>query len=232
MSLLVSAYYPNVNESRDSSFYLVKGIPLLTCDINKVIFTNKEIYDCLKIYENELTKFIILDEPIYYKYESKFTEFHVNGNAKKDTLKYMLTVCSKTDFVRRATLLFPEYEKYFWIDFGISYIMGDQISFQKLLLKKCNSVSSDKIRIPGCWDLSLKYNINFNIAWFFCGSFFVGNKENIIKFAELMDRKIIEMIGRKNIMWEVNIWYLIYLENTDLFDWYYADHNISMIENL
>lgn len=32
-------------------------------------------------------------------------------------------------------------------------------------------------------------------------------------------------------MWEVNIWFLIYLENKDLFDYYSCDHNNTIIDN-
>jgi len=35
--------------------------------------------------------------------------------------------------------------------------------------------------------------------------------------------------NKKTIMWEVNIWYLIYLDNPDLFDRYFANHNSSIL---
>ena len=32
-------------------------------------------------------------------------------------------------------------------------------------------------------------------------------------------------------MWEVNIWYLVYKENKELFDNYYCNHNNTIIDN-
>ena len=42
-------------------------------------------------------------------------------------------------------------------------------------------------------------------------------------------RKIIQ--EKKHIMWEVNIWYLIYREFPEIFDFYLCDHNISILKN-
>ena len=71
-----------------------------------------------------------------------------------------------------------------------------------------------------------------NIIWYFAGGVFGGNKENLIKFANKTKEMCIKIIEEKHlIMWEVNIWYLIYKENTDLFDCYTCDHNSSLIDN-
>lgn len=232
MILFISAYYQNVNSSKDSSFYINKSIPFLTSNVNKVIFTTLEIYEEIKSYENNLTTFIIQDEPYYYKYINEFTNFKVNGNDKKDTLKYMLLNCSKTNFVKQASMTYPNYEGYAWIDFGIYHVMNN--SFQKILFERHNKqLTSGKIRIPGCWDPKFNFGVNFysDVVWYFCGGFFCCSKDTVVIFSDLMDQKITDMIQKKHIMWEVNIWYLIYLNNKHLFEWYQADHNITMIEN-
>ena len=47
-----------------------------------------------------------------------------------------------------------------------------------------------------------------------------------------MKEKCLQIIQEKqSLMWEVNIWYLIYLENKELFDEYKCDHNESLITN-
>ena len=47
-----------------------------------------------------------------------------------------------------------------------------------------------------------------------------------------MKQKCIDIIiTKKTLMWEVNIWYMIYQVHKDLFDFYIADHNISMLNN-
>ena len=47
-----------------------------------------------------------------------------------------------------------------------------------------------------------------------------------------MKEKCITIMTTKNtIMWEVNIWYLIYIENKELFNIYKCDHNSSLVFN-
>ena len=47
-----------------------------------------------------------------------------------------------------------------------------------------------------------------------------------------MKEKCIKIIEEKNtIIWEVNIWYLIYLDNKDLFDCYLCNHDETIINN-
>ena len=47
-----------------------------------------------------------------------------------------------------------------------------------------------------------------------------------------MKKKCLEIIKEKNsFVWEVNIWYLIYLEYPELFDVYRCDHNVTMLAN-
>jgi len=66
--------------------------------------------------------------------------------------------------------------------------------------------------------------------WLFLGGIFGGSSKKLVEFADLTKRKCIETIKKENtIMWEVNIWYLIYLEHPELFDTYISDHNKTML---
>jgi hypothetical protein len=61
---------------------------------------------------------------------------------------------------------------------------------------------------------------------------FGGPTNKLIKFADLMKSKCVEIIyERKTLMWEVNVWYLVYLENPELFDSYFCNHDITIISN-
>jgi len=76
------------------------------------------------------------------------------------------------------------------------------------------------------------YNIFKNITWYFAGGVFGGNKDKLLIFADLMKRKCLQIISQeKTIIWEVNIWFLIYLENKDLFCPYQCDHNDTILKN-
>jgi len=70
------------------------------------------------------------------------------------------------------------------------------------------------------------------VAWFFAGSIVGGNSETLLKFADIMKEFCMNIIKEKNhIMWEVNIWYLIYKEYPEIFDFYPCDHNASILQN-
>ena len=75
-------------------------------------------------------------------------------------------------------------------------------------------------------------NIYKSIHWYFAGGVFGGDSKSLIKFANLVKEKCIETITLNNtIMWEVNIWWIIYKENTELFSIYKCDHDNSIIDN-
>ena len=58
-----------------------------------------------------------------------------------------------------------------------------------------------------------------------------GNTESLLDFAEKTKEKCIDIIeSKKHIMWEVNVWYLVYTDYADLFDPYHSLHDISIIE--
>jgi hypothetical protein len=80
----------------------------------------------------------------------------------------------------------------------------------------------------------LLYNVDIlrQISWYFAGGVFGGNKNSLLQFADLMKEKCIEIINSYNtIMWEVNIWYILYTENPNLFQPYPCNHSISIIDN-
>lgn len=238
MSIYVSAYYENINSHRDNSFYLEKSIPFLTCNVNKIIFTTNSLYEKLKIYENDFTSFYILDVVPFQKYKNMIFNFDINTkNKNKDTIDYILLQLSKTEFIKLAIEKLPNYNTYFWIDFGIAYNMKYEDSFdefRRLLVINSDKIQDpNKIRIPGCWNLNNKYKLNINrtIHWYFAGSLFSGSKDSLLKFANLVEDKILEFMKSGSIIWEVNIWFFVYSDNPELFDWYYGNHNLSMLRN-
>ena len=105
------------------------------------------------------------------------------------------------------------------------------------LLEKIENLNDkiySKVRIASIWSPSISYNVDIykNVAWYFAGGVFGGNKDFLLDFANKTKEKCIHIIEKQNtIMWEVNIWFLIYLENKDLFDYYSCDHNNTIIDN-
>jgi hypothetical protein len=144
-------------------------------------------------------------------------------------------MCSKTEWITKAIELnYFNSTNFIWIDFGIKHIFNcDDNDFIKKI-ENINKKIYTKIRIGSIWKLDIQYygDIYKDIRWYFAGGVFGGDIKSLIQFTDLMKEKCIYIMKTKNtIMWEVNIWYLIYKEIPDLFDYYTCDHNSSLIEN-
>ena len=243
MTTIVSAFISNVNKrcDRDIKKYYELGKYLLLSSTPKIIFVDETMFQMIQNtdYNKENTNIIkIKKENVYlYDYLHLITKFELDtDNENKDSLEYMFAMCNKTEFMRQAIELNSfKSDQFIWVDFGIKHIFkcSDNEFIEKInclhFIKKY-----DKIRIASIWNLDNLYNINLykNIAWYFAGGIFGGDINSLNQFANLMKEKCIEIITTKNtIMWEVNIWYLIYNENKELFDSYYGNHDNTIIDN-
>jgi len=236
---IISALLTNVNNSNRLEKYIKDGILLLKAKIPKIIFVDEIIYNQLKMYENDLTRIISIKKTDWYfqDYLDSITNFDLNTNNKtKDSLEFIFTMCNKTEWIKKAIELnYFNTESFIWIDFGIRYIFkedSDDSFIEKI--EKLKDKDYENIRIGSIWNCNKHYlfNIYKDITWYFAGGVFGGKKEKLIEFAEKTKNKCIEVITeQKTLMWEVNIWYLIYMENPSLFDCYKCDHNKTLINN-
>jgi hypothetical protein len=240
MTTIVSSFYSSVNKRQDRKFddYLNYGIFLLKANIPKIIFTDEEMYEKIHQYENENTKIILSKkEDIYlYQYIDSLENFDVHSTSPlKDTLEYIFIMCSKTEIVSKAIELnYFNTDNFVWVDFGIKHIFrcSDEEFMHNIEL--LNSKIYDKVRIASIWNPNLNYLINIykNVAWYFAGGVFGGNKDYLIDFANKTKETCLDVIEKqKTIMWEVNIWYLVYSKYSYIFDLYSCDHNDSIIVN-
>lgn len=189
-----------------------------------------------------------------YDYINTITNFNINtDNHSKDTLEYIFVQCHKTEWVKIAIHLIAHIktiniiyfnniiQHFMWIDFFIYHVINDNILFNKLFKQLYNGYYNDDInktnsvRIGSCIhpnNTTYQPDIYKNIAWYFAGGVFGGNSDSLLLFADLMKKKCINIIQEKNnLMWEVNIWYLLYSTNPELFNLYECNHNSSIIEN-
>jgi hypothetical protein len=248
MTIIVSAFLENVNKRKDRNTekYFEYGKKLLSVPIQKIIFMDENCFDMFKIFQNDYTIIIPFKKKNMYFYEKeyfdKITKFHINSTCpEKDTLEYMFTICYKSEFVKQAIEYYTKYykktyesEQFIWIDFGINHVMKcSDTEFQQKIINMCFK-NYDNVRIASIWDVNCNYSIDIykDISWYFAGGIFGGDSRCLIKFANLVKDKCIEIIRYHNtIMWEVNIWSIIYKENIKLFSLYKCDHNNSIIDN-
>ena len=87
---------------------------------------------------------------------------------------------------------------------------------------------SDRVTFARCWDPNHVYygDIYRDVNWLFAGSVFGGGGNAMQKFALRVREKCLQVLRERNtIMWEINIWVLIYREVPELFALYPSDHS-------
>ena len=170
--------------------------------------------------------------------DAETAELPQQRNIHKDIAKYMQVINSKTDFMSDAIRLNVWSSTHFaWIDFNISHVFRNKDQTLRYLRELDMYKLPDKcMLVPGCWN---KYdNINIGhvtecINWRFCGGFFIGDKDSILKFDSLYKTKFPEFIKTYNkLVWEVNFWAWLEVNSDWKPQWYAADHNDSILTNL
>lgn len=227
---------PNRDNNRSIVKYIELGQKLLDLEVPKIIFLDESVIDKFKINESNTTIVKFNFEDLYlYQYHDIIISQCTNPspNIVKDSKYYMMVQNQKPMWVTEACKLFPEISHFYWIDFGIFHISNNDQLFSKTILDiSCNL---DRIKIPGCWDpkqIQITDNQIFNSAsvmWYFCGGFFIGHRNQLMLFNDLVKNQLNLMIRSKRITFEVNIWLSVYRDHPELFDWYLANHDISMI---
>lgn len=242
MTTLVSGFLTNVNQKRDCNIekFVELGLLLLKAKISKIIFVDEVMYEQIKTYENEFTKIILVAKTDYELYQymngDVLTNFHLHtNNTEKDTIEFMFTMCNKTEWIRQAIgLNYFNTDQFVWVDFGIRHVFASDDDNYINILESLNDKKYENVRIGNIWNLQHGYNVNIykDITWYFAGGVFGGNKDKLLMFTDLMKEKCLQIISQeKTIMWEVNIWFLIYLYNKELFETYQCDHNDTIITN-
>jgi len=208
---------------------------------------------CSFKYEDNIFNYIIENNTIFvmfektynylYNYIDEITQFNVNtDNPGKDTLEYIFVQCHKTEWIKIAISLVEiiKYDmlelndklQFIWVDFGIYHMFNNNVDLFNDSFTQLHEIKNNKVRIASCIHPNNTYHSDIykNVAWYFAGSVFGGLGVSLLKFAELMKAECINIIKERNhLMWEVNIWYLIYLKHPELFDPYNCNHNASII---
>jgi hypothetical protein len=238
MTTIVTAFLTNINKNINRTFekYIEYGTKLINIPQQKIIYIEKEVYN--KYYKdindiNTTFRFIEKKDIYLYEYYDQITNFNLISNLhEKDSIEYIFVQCNKTEWIKNAINENPyNSEQFIWIDFGIYHVINNDELFIKYINHICKS-KYDNIRIAHGYFNGNEDFIYRQIIWFFLGGIFGGHKDKLLLFADLMKDKCLSIIkNEKTICWEINIWYLIYKEHSELFSIYSANHNISILEN-
>lgn len=239
---VVSAFITGINYREDRNYerYFSLAKQLLKIPINKVIFLDKSLMSYFKDYVNEYTCLIAFDkrENYLYNFRDKLENFELHTeNPSKDTIEYMFTMAYKTEFVRKAIQM-NNYNtsQFMWMDIGIKHMMDhlSQDEFAKKVMRLKYLEYPDHVRIPAIWnpDHDFQIDIYKDICWCFAGSLFGGNKTKLIEFANLTQNECLKIIKEKQtIMWEINIWKLVYNLDRWRFLYYTCTHDTSILDS-
>lgn len=240
-STIVSAFMTNINQRGDRSYdkYFELAKSFLKIPINKVIFIDHTVIHDFLQFSNQNTTIIPFVKETNYLYEFKDTLDNSKISTKnpdKDTSEYMFTMCYKTEFVRKAIQL-NNYgaTQFIWIDIGIKHMINStDEKFCEKVLRLRNINYNLHVRISSIWNPDNFYlgDIYKEITWYFAGSIFGGNIKSLLEFADLTKKTCLKTIQEKNLlMWEINIWYLIYKMDRWKFLYYFSNHDNSILDN-
>ena len=241
MTTIVTAFlFTNNNNKhldRNIDSYMEHGKKLLLSDKNMVIFIEEYIYNHyyrdISFDKNKKFYFIKKDDLYLYHYYNTLENFDIiTDNPGKDTIDYIFVQCHKTEWVKQAIEMNPfNDDQFIWVDFCIYHIINNDETFYHHINNLYTNPHYNEIRIATGVS-SQHIDIYKQISWFFLGGIFGGDKSKLLLFANKMKEKCISiMTNNKTIMWEINIWYLLYQENPELFLGYHASHNESMLMN-
>jgi hypothetical protein len=152
-------------------------------------------------------------------------ELPSHRNNSKDTIDYFLIQLMKLNLCARAAADSRITASCIaWIDFGIFHMIKDKKRCQEFLSSYKLPTHISRILNPGCWN-SGTYAIWDSIIWRYCGSLLIGPRNAWHAAYELQQRVVLS--GLPRLTWEVNYW-----TEMDIFEWYKADHNDSILLNL
>jgi len=238
---IVSAFMANINFRGDRSYekYIELASHLLKVPINKVIFIDSTVYSHFKHFNNDYTVIVpFYKESNYlYKYKDIIDNSRISTtNSQKDTVEYMMTMCHKTEFVRSAIEmnLFNS-TQYIWMDLGIKHMItcSDEEFVEKVMRLKDVEYKVNHVRIPSIWNPDSNYQVDLykDLTWYFAGSMFGGNSTILITFADLVKETCLKVIHEKKmLMWEINIWQLVYRMDRWRFLYYFSSHNNTILD--
>jgi len=160
-------------------------------------------------------------------------------NETKDTAGYLTVINSKTQFMADTVKKNPFGTTHFaWVDFNLSHVLfNGEPSLRYLKDLGQRTFAPKMFAIPGCWDH--KYNnvhvghVTECIFWRFCGGFFIGDAESILRFDDLYKQKYPEFImAYRKLVWEVNFWAWLEVNSDWAPEWYAAGHDDTILTNL
>jgi hypothetical protein len=232
--MLITSFYDIYNKPERFYEYLTLFYEIAASGIPIILFTDPNIAQNFNIFPPSVK---VIGTPLetfeLYRLGMSYNgELPNRKSDSKDTKEFLSLMNTKIEFILRASGICED-DTFIWIDFAILKIVKNKERFINKL-KLVNEKSFDKITIPGCWGMGRSFSVN-EVNWRFCGgllfiprkhiqSFFNHSKNVLTDFCTLPIYKL---------TWETNVWSLVeYFACKDIINWYFADHNDSILLNI
>ena len=250
VNTIVTAFINIDNGNRTVDHYIEYGKQLLSVNTEQIIFIERYIFykyfnytsNILQFcYEGKYYEYMEIGNKIFvffekldnYLYKYDVTKLTIlTDNPTKDTIDYMFIICHKTEWMKMATKI-KEQNTFIWVDFGVYHmIKPDERTRFHNELERMKYKKLNKIRIASWY--GLQYPTSNNIyerpLWYFAGTVFGGPSDKLVEFATRTKEKCLQIISEKEtLIWEGNVWYMIYLKCPELFDSYMCTSSLSVL---
>ena len=225
--MLVTCYYDIYNNLENFTTYMQYFSDLGNSGIPVILFTDPSLasrfnFPYVTVISVPLETFELYS--IGMKYNG---ELPSNRNLIKDIKEYLSLMNTKIEFVKKAAEL-VEVDTFIWVDFAIFKLIKNKDDFIKKI-KLTNEKKYTNMAIPGCWNFGTPFSYD-SVNWRFCGTLFIIPRHHIDTFYNHSKKVVIDFCTQYKLTWEVNIWNIIeYYAAKDIIDWYFADHNDSLL---
>ena len=227
MTTFVTFYQPSAATTQErDDFYFQRFEELASSGVPILLFLGQRVVDRAPALLEKFPNVTLQD---VIEVPQACEEDHVlptTRDLQKDTAQYMMIMREKLKYMADAALLVKT-PHIAWIDFGIFKIFKDRDECVEKLrqIASCEVSRSSETKIynPGYWEGAVDEMVCDRPCWRFLGGFLFGRKELFQKAYDVQER----LYDRHKpvLVWEVNYWALM----DDVFEWYFADHNDSMI---
>jgi glycosyltransferase involved in cell wall biosynthesis len=221
-SVFVTALY-SPQKADDLSIFFQSSLRL-----PMIVFT-----DNAALRNTESAQIVQLQKSDLLAFSQKATNLPSQRNPEKDTLEYLQLSNAKHEFLKRAAEL-VDADCYVWFDADILRLSKSPSRFLTRLASaaKSTEITPGKIIAPGCIRQNdVKLSAMFDRPlWRFCGPLLIVPKECIAPFFQKTSEELQKCWLKDAITWETNIWAAVEKNAPELFHWYHADHNDSIVE--
>jgi glycosyltransferase involved in cell wall biosynthesis len=210
--------------------------PFLKTNMNILVFTDQtELPSIIESNPNIHIHHLPKKELSTFQVES-FETLPSNRNKDKDTLEFLQLMNAKPDFLNRALELRPA-KSYCWFDMGILKISKNPQTFLEKMSHFGATVAANpkKVILPGCtskelvqWAQSEHYFTT--PIWRFCGGIILLDRTVVADFFLEHMLQFQKCIAAKTLTWEVNLFAMAEQEKPDMFLWYKADHDDTIVD--